>query len=75
MMVAAGLNSQFCACSVSPACGSEVSPGASTAIDAVEDWLSPGSVPALAVAGPTSALEASLSPNVGTSFLPVTCTR
>ena len=55
-VVAAGLKSQLWACSVSPDCGSDESPGDSTAIEAVEDWLSPGSVPGFAPAAPVIAL-------------------
>jgi hypothetical protein len=60
---------------VSPDCGSEGSAGTSAVIDAVEDWLAPGSVAGFALDALVIALLAVERPNVGKSFLPVTTTR
>ena len=60
---------------MSPDCGSDVSRCEATRIDAVEDWLAPGSVAGFARDALVIALLAVERPNVGKSFLPVTTTR
>jgi hypothetical protein len=72
---AAGLKSQLWACRVSPDCGSAESPGSGTEIDAVADWVAPGSLAGFAVNGLVIALLAVTRPKVGKSFSPVTTTR